>query len=94
MGKKYEQIIISSTDESITGKNITQIGINGKPGSIVEFYFNNDYNKLIKLGQTGIFELNVEDFTIITSVEFETIGDNKEILVDIVYTDANQEGGN
>ena len=66
-----------------------QIGIQTIPG--VKFNLNNSYSPIV-IGHTGIYELNVEDLTEITSIRFdkdsvEKINNslNTYLFIDIVY---------
>jgi hypothetical protein len=66
-----------------------QIGIQTIPG--VKFNLNNSYSP-ITIGLTGIYELNVDNFTEITSIQFEKESldmiDNEEetyLFIDIIY---------
>lgn len=66
-----------------------QIGIQTIPG--VKFNLNNSYSP-ITIGLTGIYELNVDNFTEITSIQFEKesldlIDNNEEtyLFIDIIY---------
>lgn len=66
-----------------------QIGIQTIPG--VKFNLNNSYSPIV-VGFTGIYEINVEDLTEITSIRFDRDSINKinnnlntYLYVDIVY---------
>lgn len=66
-----------------------QIGIQTVPG--VKFNLNNSYSP-ITIGFSGIYELNVDNFTEITSIKFEKDSldmiDNDEdtyLFIDIIY---------
>ena len=68
---------------------VVQIGIQTIPG--VKFNLNNSYSPIV-IGHTGIYELNVEDLTEITSIRFDSdsidkINNalNRYLYVDIVY---------
>ena len=69
-----------------------QLGIQTMPG--VKFYLNNSIEPII-IGSTGIYELNVENLTEITSLSFDTTSINminetpstSYIIVDILYED-------
>lgn len=76
-----------------TYSNISKIGIQGRPG--VRFYLNSSVYS-IEIGETGIYELDLEGYGIITSIKFDdSIGtfysgeNNDRMLIDIVY----EEGG-
>ena len=75
---------------------IVQIGIQALPGTKVYFNGNNDFP--IEIGSTGIYELDVEDFTYITDVKFDAssldaISSNNNIylIVDTIWDDSYQE---
>lgn len=70
-------------------KPIKQLGIQTMPG--VKFYLNGSVDPVI-VGSTGIFELNVENLTEITSLSFDlaslnTINSNNTayLIVDLLY---------
>ena len=68
---------------------ITQLGIQTLPGT--KFYLNNSANPVI-IGQTGIYELDLEGISEITAISFErdslsiinNIG-NAYLIVDAIY---------
>jgi hypothetical protein len=75
--------------------NITQLGVQGLPGT--KFYLNNPSNKNnpIIIGSTGIYELDLQGLSEIVSIQFDrasiqAINDNRNayLIVDIIY-----EGG-
>lgn len=75
-----------------TYKNITQLGVQGLPGT--KFYINSANNPVI-IGSTGIYELDLNGLAEITSLQFDrssvqAINDNHNafLIVDIIY-----EGG-
>lgn len=62
----------NSTTSPLVGKNIVQLGIQGPSG--MHFSLNDtslDRAELI-IGSTGMYELNVNGFTVITSVCFNS----------------------
>ena len=69
---------------------IKQLGIQTMPG--VKFYLNNSVDPII-IGSTGIYELNVENLTEITALNFDLTAINminnspspSYIIVDILY---------
>ena len=68
---------------------ITQLGIQALPG--VKFYLNNSTDPII-IGQTGIYELNLEGIGEITSLKFhpesiKVISENSNayLIIDILY---------
>ena len=66
---------------------ISQIGIQGKPGT--KFYFNGSSNSII-LGDTGIFELDLKGKGFISAIRFDGASldryeDSDRLLIDIVY---------
>ena len=68
---------------------IKQLGIQTMPG--VKFYLNNSSDPII-VGSTGIYELNVENLTTITALNFDLTAINmiknnelSYIIVDILY---------
>lgn len=69
--------------------NISQIGIQGEPGT--SFYFNNsDY--AITLGETGIYEIDLQDRGVIHSISFiknraydTYLSGNNQLLIDVIY---------
>ena len=102
-GKNYP-ILYDENDEQLTGTEFAQMFINGNlfanyriiqlgiqslPGT--QFYLNNSINSII-IGHTGIYELNVDGLTEITSLKFDlqsinAINGNANsfLIVDIVY---------
>ena len=69
---------------------VTQLGIQAEPG--VKFYVNYSTDPIM-IGDTGIFELDLEGLGTITSIRFdrndlEAVKDTGPILIDIIY-----EGG-
>lgn len=70
---------------------VTQLGIQATPGTI--FYLNSSIHP-ISVGSTGIYELNLEGLSSLSSIQFsetslEAItGDSDGILIDIVYEGA------
>lgn len=70
---------------------ITQLGIQALPG--MKFYLNNSTNPII-IGQTGIYELNLEGLAEINALSFdaESINaiirnDNAYLIIDTIYDD-------
>lgn len=70
---------------------ILQLGIQGLPGT--KFYLNNAYNPVI-IGNTGIYELDLNGLSEITSLQFDqrtlqAINDNNNayLIIDVIYED-------
>lgn len=70
---------------------ISQIGIQSLPGT--EFYLNDSLYSIV-IGNTGIYELNVNGITDITNIYFEpksikAINDSETayLIIDIIYND-------
>ena len=69
---------------------ITQLGIQSLPGT--KFYLNNSSSPII-IGQTGIYELNLDDSPaeiIALSFDFQSIqaienNDNAYLIIDMIY---------
>ena len=66
---------------------ISQIGIQGKPGT--KFYLNGSFNSII-IGETGIFELDLKGLGFISAIRFDgksldLYEDSDKLLIDIVY---------
>ena len=95
---------VKSLKEGLSNGNIfnnylpmKQIGIQTIPG--VQFYLNNGYDP-ITIGSTGIYELNVDNLTDITSLWFNPISldqiDNSPsttyLIVDMLYEVKDKEG--
>ena len=79
---------------AFSGYNIIQLGIQGLPGT--KFYINESIGPVI-LGYTGIYELDVDGISTITSLKFdkksiETINNNPNahLIIDFIY----ESGGN
>lgn len=74
---------------------IIQLGIQSLPGT--KFYLNgSSIQKPIIIGHTGIYELNLNNLTQITSLQFDLASldlidqqENGALLIDVIY-----EGGN
>ena len=73
---------------------VSQLGIQGPPG--IKFYINDNINNPIFLGDTGIYELDLEGLGIIYQLNFDKsemdtvitgVSENR-LLIDIIY-----EGG-
>lgn len=71
-------------------KPITQLGIQALPGTRI--YLNNGEEYPIIIGSTGIYELELEGISNITSLHFDSAlintinsGSNGYLIVDIVY---------
>ena len=90
----YLPIQISATTadrgkELLEGKKVISLGIQGFPGDT--FTINSDGTD-IKLGKTGIYELDLTNgLGLITSLKFSVINNN--VLIDILYL-VDQEGAN
>lgn len=70
---------------------IVQLGIQSLPGT--KFYLNNSINPII-IGQTGIYELNLEGLSEITALSFDresvaaiNRNNNAYLIVDLIYED-------
>lgn len=70
---------------------VIQLGIQSLPGT--KFYLNNSNDPVI-IGNTGIYELNLNGLSEITAIEFErqsinaiTANQNAYLIVDILYED-------
>lgn len=70
-------------------KNISKLGIQGIPG--IQFTLN-DSAYFIEIGETGIYELDLEGYGVINKIKFNdsinsigTEGDTSRLLIDIVY---------
>lgn len=68
---------------------ITQLGIQALPGT--KFYLNNATNPII-IGHTGIYELDLDGLSEITSLSFDSVSlnaidanANSFLIVDIIY---------
>jgi len=73
---------------------ISQLGIQTLPGT--KFYLNNALEEII-VGSTGIYELELNDQTEITKIQFDAksmklINENNNafLLVDIIYNDGEE----
>lgn len=73
---------------------ISQLGIQTLPGT--KFYLNNALDEII-IGSTGIYELELNDQTEITKIQFDAqsmklINENNNafLLVDIIYNDGEE----
>lgn len=82
----------NSTSSPLLGKNIVQLGIQGPAG--MHFSLNNTSVNRAELiiGSTGTYQLNVNGFTVITSVCFNSndIDTCDQLIIDVIYW----EGGN
>lgn len=74
---------------------VIHLGIQAPSGT--KFYLNNSDNAIV-VGYTGIYEIDVEDLTEITSLSFnvdslQQVGDNDNfyIIVDLVYEQEDEE---
>lgn len=72
--------------------NLTQIGIQTLPGT--KFYLNHHSSPIV-IGQTGIYELDLEGLTYINGIQFDQaslrlINDNDAayLIIDYVYEEA------
>lgn len=75
---KWSQNIFSDLE----GGEVTQLGIQAKPGTI--FYINGSNNELM-VGTTGIYELDLTGLAAITQLKFKSLNNNDRVIVDIVY---------
>lgn len=83
----YRQLISGSAFSNCMP--IVQLGVQSLPGT--KFYLNGSSNPII-IGNTGIYELNLEGLTQINSLQFDSssislIESNKNayLIVDIIY---------
>ncbi len=83
--------LINGSAFKINGNNvlITQLGIQTVPG--VKFYLNESDNSVM-VGSTGIYELDLEGISYITSIKFDKASmnlinqnTNAYLIVDILY---------
>lgn len=82
-------VVVGSEDGKF---KIYQIGIQSLPG--VAFQINDnmtDANSTIRIGQTGIFELNLADATPITKLTFTNLGvlqnsDTNYLIIDVIFS--------
>ena len=88
-GLTYRSLISGTAFSSYTP--MIQLGIQSLPGT--KFYLNGSHNPVI-IGNTGIYELNIEGLTEINSLQFDansltTISNNNNayLIVDIIYED-------
>lgn len=86
-GLTYRSLVSGTAFSNYTP--IIQLGIQALPGT--QFYLNGSNNPII-IGNTGIYELNVEGLTEINSLQFNsnslnTIKNNNNayLIVDIIY---------
>lgn len=66
---------------------VCQLGIQGPPG--LRFYLNNGAHSIM-IGQTGIYELDMDNTNRITAIKFhredrDLITESNKLIVDIVY---------
>ena len=69
---------------------ITQMGVQARPGTTM--YLNNSIYPIV-IGETGIYEIDLQDFGVITAIRFEGSsltrfdeqGSTDRILIDIIY---------
>lgn len=74
--------------------SITQMGIQAPAGTIM--YLNNEQLYPIIIGETGIYEIDLQDFGFITAIRFEgkslnrfdASGSTDCLLIDIIYEGA------
>jgi hypothetical protein len=74
--------------------SITQMGIQAPAGTV--FFLNNEQRYPIVIGETGIYEIDLQDFGVITAIRFEGSsltrfdeqGSTDRILIDIIYEGA------
>ena len=67
------------------GGEVTQLGIQALPETM--FYLNGFDENPLRVGCTGIYELDLEGLTTLTELKFATASLNKAqtIIVDVVY---------
>ncbi len=92
MAKLIKQYLLNSTnvgEPKISFEYpILQLGIQGPPGT--EFYLNGS-NEPIKIGASGIFDLDIKNNARITELTFNSsslskiTNDGQYIIVDIIY---------
>lgn len=72
--------------------SISQLGIQAEPGTI--FFLNNDHLYPIEIGNTGIYELDLQNYGFIYAIQFLQESLNKypnenhytdKILIDVIY---------
>ena len=71
--------------------SITQMGIQARPGTVM--YLNNEQRHPIVIGETGIYEIDLQDFGQIYAIRFEAAslekygaqGASDRLLIDIIY---------
>lgn len=91
MAKQVKQFVYYGNENmnEITNMNIVQLGVQGLPGT--KFYLNGGSNPII-IGNSGIYEINVEGMGVITSIAIDD--DSKELydnngtaclIIDIIY---------
>lgn len=93
---RYGQGIIDPNVTTIEGfnsifndKSITQLNIQALPGTL--FFINDNSNQII-IGNTGIYEINLEGFNSkINSLTFLSVPEGGYIIVDYIFED---QGGN
>lgn len=82
---KFEQIVLNGENgytKNFKNQLVQQIGIRGEEGTTI--FFNNQENRSIVLGKTGIFEIDLSSSIFsITNIK----SDKKEVIVDVVYRD-------
>ena len=73
---------------------VSQLGVQSLPGT--KFFLNNSLDTII-IGTTGIYELELEDQTEITNIQFDSESmklleknDNAHLIVDIIYDDGKE----
>ena len=83
----YQQLLGRAEAQSpLCNKSIIQLGIQAWSG--LRFFLNGDIEHGVVIGQSNIYERNVDGMTIITSVTFdkESLRDEPgPIIIDIVY---------
>lgn len=91
-GEEFAGLFINGN--LLAGHRIVQLGIQSLPGT--KFYLNNSIGPII-IGHTGIYELNVEGLTEITSLRFSAdsisainSNANSFLIVDIIYEEEDE----
>lgn len=71
--------------------SITQMGVQARPGTVM--YLNNEQRYPIVIGETGIYEIDLQGYGQIYAIRFdgksladyEEDGSNATLLIDIIY---------
>ena len=71
--------------------SITQMGVQARPGTVM--YLNNEQRYPIIIGETGIYEIDLQGYGQIYAIRFDgksladydTLGSTGRLLIDIIY---------